>query len=705
MNKSISTFGLLESIGKKATLAELGIMAANNGPCLQIKSDFPNYIEPYLTVQFGDYNLHDKIRPSVILISAAGATGKTTMCQHLSSKLNIPVFDLGIAREVASNSLTGALVKEFDAGYGSFRNAVRDGKQSIIIDALDEGLVKSGSGSFLAFIDDVLSLASDKNDCSVSIIMFGRNQAVNFVSDYLAKSGIDFVWLQISAFTIEQAGRYVDMMVKPSNKYSNSYKELKQYIFDAIGSFVDQQSKVSDNFLGYAPVLDAISTAIKQKKNYRALLEEYRKCNVSGISFILNVISEIIRREKEDKVNEFIKKNKNDLTKEEYDKALAVTYDCLEQCKALMECIHGESHQIQISAAERINAEFTKHMKSFIEDHPFLNGKRFENTVFESYVLAKLMIEDPDNIYLQSYLVDIYRDAYMLFYFLVELTGGKTLDWQYIPYAYRSLNSFDNRKDHGQTSIVQNNNGEVHEINMARPRDRKELSCFCKFDRCVKFTPGSIVSNLTIDSDKIDIVLDAKTTEIVPPVVCVCRNVKVAGDIYINASKDKSIEDDDRRIIFECDSFEADFSSGHRPSLTKEQKEISLSISSAKKPDPPFTEYYCDSKLPEAYTEEFKNAFVKLRKILITFRSHSKGSMARYKGKIDDSRISGYDFGKCLINKLLNEGIIYEQGCMYVLDRDMTACKLGLTFDKLQATTPTQQMEEFLNTVLSEMGK
>lgn len=702
MDQTISTFRLFECIGKKVALSDLGISPADTETCLQVKADCQGYIEPCLTKQLGDYDFHKGSHPMVVLISAAGATGKSTMCKHMSSNLNIPVFDLGVAREVASNSLTGALVKEYGAEFGTFRNALRDGKQSIIIDALDEGLVKSGSGSFLAFIDDVLSLTSDKTNDTIPIIMFGRTQTVNFVSDYLAKSGIDFAWLQISAFTLEQADQYVDMKVNPSEKFSDAYKELKQFIFDTIGSFVNQQSKVSDNFLGYAPVLDAISTAIKQTNNYRALLEDYKKSNVSGISFILNVISEIIRREKEDKVNEFIKKNKTDLTEEEYNNAITSTYDCLEQCKALMECIHGEPYQIKISSVDQINAEFTKHMSSFIEDHPFLNGDRFENTVFESYVLAKLMIEDPDNIYLQSYLADIYRDAYMLFYFLVELAGGKFIDWQYIQYAYRSLNSFDNRKDHGQTSIMLTDDDEKHEINMVRPRDNKELSCFCKLKEIDKFTPGSIVSNLTIDSDKIDIILNAKTTEIIPPVICVCRIVKVAGDLYINAPKDEANESDDCRVIFECDRFDVDYSSGHRPSITKEREDINLCISCERKPVPPFSEYYCDIKLPEAYSSDFKNAFVKLRKILITFRSHSKGSMARYKGKIDDSRISGHGIGKSLIKKLLKEGIIYEQGCMYFLDRNRTASKLGLTFDKLQATSPTSQMVDFINTVLSE---
>lgn len=703
MEKTISTYRLRQYIGKKKSLTELNINPTKKEACLNVKNNFRDYIEPFLTVQLETKDFQEEKRPQVILISAAGATGKSTMCKHLSSELNIPVFDLGIAREVASNSLTGALVKEFGSSFGSFQTAITTGEQSIIIDALDEGIAISGSNAINAFIDDVLTYANCKSNNSVPVIMFGRNQAVSFITDYLKSCNVDFLWLQISAFTLDQAGSYVDMKVKPADKFLSSYKELTEYIFDTIGSFVNQQSKVSDTFLGYAPVLDAISTAIKQKNNYMALLEEYKKNNASGILFILKVIDEIIRREKEDKINAFINEIKNDLSDKEYRKAISTTYNDINQCEALMQIIQNEDYPIKISSEEQINSKFTERMRSFIEDHPFLNGKRFENAVFESYVIARLMIEDPENIYLQTYLEDIYRDAYMLFYFLVELAKDKELDWHYISYAYRSLNSFDNRNDYGQTAIMQVGSSTEHEIKMMRNKDNKELSCYSILDENVELKPGGIVSNLTIDSDRIDLTLDSKSTEIIPPLICICRNIKVSGDVFLNAPQDESDgKGNDNRVVFECDRIDADFSNGHRPSITKNNANILLSISATKKTVPPFSEYCCDLKLPDEMSDEFKNAFVKLRKILITFRSHSKGSMARYKGKVDDARISGHTIGKALIDKLLSEHIIYEKGCMYMLDRDCTALKLGLTFDKLQATYPTPQMIIFINTVLTE---
>lgn len=702
MAKTISTYRLLEQIGAKTTLSNLGIVQSHTVNSIDIKKDFPEYIEPVLTFPLEGCDTPLDAYPKIVLVSAAGATGKTAMCRHLSSKLNIPVFDLGIAREVASNSLTGSLFKEFGTDFSKYLSAVQGGQQSLIIDALDEGLAKSGSNAFFAFIDDVISIASSSYGNTIPVIMLGRTQTISNLSDYLDKKGTTYTWLQISAFTRDQADKYIDQKVKPLEKYSIAYKELKEYIFNAIGSFVTNQSKVADNFLGYAPVLEAIAAALRQDSNYKGQLEEYKQNNTKGISFILDVIRKIIKREKEEKVNVFIDKFKNDLSVNEYDHAIKNTYGDLDQCKALMECIYGETFQMTVSNEARINAEFSRKTRAFIEDHPFLNVDRFENTVFESYVLARLMIEDPENPFLELYLTDKYRDAYMLYYFMIELIYDKQLTWRYIPYIYRSLISLDKRDDYGQTSIIRNVNSEECSVLMTREKDNKSFICISTIDTDKSFNPGNVLSNITIDCPAIGIILDKLSTEIIPPVVCLCDSIKVASDIIINQQPCDGNEGlNDNNVTIECTKFNLDFQSGHRPSLTINGNNVDLSINCTNKLISPFDKYFSDSDISEDFNEDFKAAFAKLRKILITFRSHSKGSMARYKWKINDARISGHDVGKLLIDRLLKTGIIEEKGIMYYLNRDKTAQLLGLTFDKLKTTSPTPQMAQFLNEVIN----
>jgi hypothetical protein len=194
--------------------------------------------------------------------------------------------------------------------------------------------------------------------------------------------------------------------------------------------------------------------------------------------------------------------------------------------------------------------------------------------------------------------------------------------------------------------------------------------------------------------------LDSISTEIVTPVICLCKTFKVGGDVIIKVPNELREESPNgNRILIECNNFTIDFSKiQRRPYLIKHNNNsFQLSINSSNKVVSPFDKYSSNEKFEGEYSNEFKTIFVKLRKILITFRSHSKGSMTRCKGKIDDFRISGHDYSKPLIEKLLNQRIIEEKGIMYFLNREETANQLGLTFNKLQATTPTPQMAQFIN--------
>ena len=79
---------------------------------LRIESaSFKNYVQPVFSVvsHFGEEHSFDEAR--VILVSAVGATGKTTLAKELSYHLHCPIVDLGCSEVMAGNSLTGILFK------------------------------------------------------------------------------------------------------------------------------------------------------------------------------------------------------------------------------------------------------------------------------------------------------------------------------------------------------------------------------------------------------------------------------------------------------------------------------------------------------------------------------------------------------------------------------------------------------------------
>lgn len=106
------------------------------------------YIQPTLTkCEFE----HEK--PTVILISAVGATGKTTLAQVLSHQSNLPMLNLAKHKPVGDYTLTGLLTSAFTPQqFGKVIEGLSDGSYGVIIDGVDEGRSKTSDGAFYAFL-------------------------------------------------------------------------------------------------------------------------------------------------------------------------------------------------------------------------------------------------------------------------------------------------------------------------------------------------------------------------------------------------------------------------------------------------------------------------------------------------------------------------------------------------------------------------
>jgi hypothetical protein len=91
--------------------------------------------------------------------------------------------------------------------------------------------------------------------------------------------------------------------------------------------------------------------------------------------------------------------------------------------------------------------------------------------------------------------------------------------------------------------------------------------------------------------------------------------------------------------------------------------------------------------------------YFRLRRILCEFRSHSRGTLARYKKKIEHERILKNEIGRSVLNKLLHDEILSLQGNHYILDPAGLNTHLGVTWPDLRKG----QMPESLFNYLREI--
>ena len=168
------------------------------------QSDNSPYIEPTI-----EKVIFETERPSIILVSAVGATGKTTLARQLSIESGLPVLDLAHHRPVGGHSLTGLITESFDiSAVSSVLQGLQHGNFGIIVDGIDEGRSKTTEEGFRSFLANLSGLcASSKRPV---FVILGRTAILEDCWIHFTTEGIDTALVTIEPFSVSSAKKYID---------------------------------------------------------------------------------------------------------------------------------------------------------------------------------------------------------------------------------------------------------------------------------------------------------------------------------------------------------------------------------------------------------------------------------------------------------------------------------------------------------------
>lgn len=93
-----------------------------------------------------------------------------------------------------------------------------------------------------------------------------------------------------------------------------------------------------------------------------------------------------------------------------------------------------------------------------------------------------------------------------------------------------------------------------------------------------------------------------------------------------------------------------------------------------------------------------------LRRLCISFRSHSKGRLARYKGKVEHFRMTKGPLGVALRERLVADKVLSLEGAMYFLEPDLLGSKVGVGFQDLKLKHYPPKLREYLQAILDGLG-
>ena len=105
---------------------------------------------------------------------------------------------------------------------------------------------------------------------------------------------------------------------------------------------------------------------------------------------------------------------------------------------------------------------------------------------------------------------------------------------------------------------------------------------------------------------------------------------------------------------------------------------------------------YVEKRMSSPRDPDIAQKFLRMKRILLEFRSHSRGALARFCGKIDGPRVIKNAVGELVRDGLLKDGIMEKRGSFYFLDTGKLHHALDVSWSDLRRGRSSEKMREYL---------
>ena len=633
------------------------------------KEEYTQDVYSYVEPEFHESYHKSEFSPRFILFSAPGATGKSALAKHICYKKNGIYWDLP-ENKIAEYSFQGAISKA--VGFGEMSNfikSIEDGNTFLVIDAFDEAEAGSGRSGIEFFLRDLNAVTEKcKNTCA---ILMARTESALFIKEYFEKNNVKYKHYEVGYFPEYNSKTYIENRLRKGKiEISPVVKECIDEQFKEIHRiFPDKNAK---EFLGYAPVLDALAASYSEERNTANLL----KNTVSGeknCQLMVKILDHLLDRERD----KFIKALNSKFSELKITINIENLYKKEEQINRIIGKLLFDDvtffGYIDDAVPTEYCDEYLEVVNTQLPQHPFIFSKEekgsiyyeFTGPAFRDYAIAFGLANEELHDFVREFLADNrkYCPSQMLIEFY-ELFSNKRITGKDIPLMY---NSFKAHARLGESAFLNISGTEKEcyvEFVLSGEKETTLLSEFlltdlsegvyinqvsnCYIDITGKVYVGNQngearINNSIIMCDEIIWGSEQVLIEAYSPGVC---------NIFANTFN--TLSDATCRFEIKCDK--------------KDNLKISANnIGSYCK----LLAYKGDNSF-ELESDDFESFANVVRRIFSCLRSHSKDTPARKMDFIDNRIIGFSDKKKNILNFLLECGILYndEQDWLYKLDTD-----------------------------------
>ena len=641
-----------------------------------VKENLSTFLEAPLNLSQG-YGGADPNTSNVILVSAPGAVGKTTLARHIAYRTKAMLLDLAEADPVGANTLVGGLART--SLYGPFQ----EGKVALIIDGLDEARMRVGEDSFAAFMLDVVTLAKENTK---PLVLFGRTGAIQEAWIWLDENGIEAPVLEIGYYDQEQATKFVKMQVQKMRKEDDKREPDSRAIDLLLNQLRTQAGSDGNAFSGYSPVLIAVAKEVTEAPNTQELISHIEKGGEQNT--LTTIVNAILLREQE--------KIKNLAFDDETLHQRLYTPE--EQLMRLVSHIYGTPLPSLPSMSMSDQSMYENALHSWMSDHPFLDGEKPSLSVFDGMISSKALCSKTSNeVALQRELGrGMKTNPFIAKFYISELSqrmdsqltnGVLRIPANHIGIIYASLRA---RLALNET-INLHIDGEDVEISRHNQMGESIESLFFITEQNGHFYFGSQVEDIDISSPDAQIFIghESEITFFAPVFIDVHKVSFDANRIVATIRSGHKNTEQNSVIYIQANQLSTPHDFSH-PVL----RNADLKISS---PDANIFPWFNFAIMaPPPLDHRLEEALRRLKKILRLFRAYGRGGLAKYSEAIEHRRRT-QGLGQSVLEQLLSEEILYRDGRMYFLDPDKLAHITGLTFHDVRTTDYSDLTIDFLN--------
>lgn len=667
-----------------------------------------------------------------MIISAAGAVGKSTLASEIAFAKKAPLWDLAQAPAVGGNSATGQLTASFGFNLiGTVSSKIAAGELFLIIDALDEARVKANDAGFEAFIQNIAGIANTAS--KVGVVLLGRTQTAETTWLALEIAGIPTALYTIQPFTREQAERYIEARIHNLNKaaakriaeHSGPFIEARDLILNqlelAISGKITTEDEAAREFLGYAPVLETVAFLLASESNYQEVIHSLSSIGKSTkhganrpLAVLERVIQRLLEREQKQKLQANIKPALENVAAETGWSSWETLYMPDEQISRLLGRILDQQVGACPDMPPAVRARYEEQLKAWLPEHPFLrDGKHAMNQVFESYLFAIAMREylTPLSQHVEQRIAAReYKPSRLLADFYILL--GQQRDEEVV--AERQIGLLYDSLLAGETDSLRValsvETGDPDEEDDAEDLSEGEFELIYHTEednvpdhvetrnfRIVERNDSLVFRRQLKDADivtrgKVSLGGAVDDFEIGPTVAIQCGILDIVSSGLVVRSGSKGKES--YPVIIESRKCISNLSG--KP-VAHGQLAVSWPDANAY----PWNEFAADFRDQHLDTEDLHKVYIRFRKIIMTLRSHSKGSLARFKDKVEHRRILKNKMGKSLLDTLKHDGILELKGDFYHLATKRADEMLKVSWADLHNRRVTPEMRQYFSHFIS----